>query len=170
MKRLDRQFGMSLLEVVVALLILSIAVLGFLAVGSRSLLGSGQADFRSQAVTLISGHYDAVQYFDEHQKRIYVQTLAQSIGSASDIDDYIRQVQAVHIECQAACSRDTLAKLSAWQLAQSAATARMTVLAKNCQTGICWALAWGDDAPQIITDCFNPVPKNSAHCFVLGDE
>lgn len=170
MKRLGCQFGVSLLEVIVALLILSIAVLGFLASGSKSLLGSSQADFRSQAAVLISGHYDAVQYFNEQQKRIYVQTLAQGISGAADIDDYNRQVQAINIDCQVACSGDTLAKVSAWQLAQSAAAARMTVLAKICQTDICWAFAWGDDAPLIITNCFNHAPINSGRCIVLGDE
>lgn len=167
------QQGFGLIEVLIALLLLSIAALGFLMVQSRALIVSADANFHTQAVQLMSNDYHATRSFSPAQKAIYAQTLTHIVRSADGgIASYHRAAHATNGNCHQSCTSDQLAQSLAIRSAQAAARSRIILSVVRCDTGSCWVAAWGSEAYALIDRCPNQavrsVGDDLVNCIMMG--
>ncbi|MFC0821169.1 prepilin-type N-terminal cleavage/methylation domain-containing protein [Moraxella marmotae] len=176
----DYQRGMSLLEVLVALTLLSVVVLGLLSVQARLSVRSENASQHAKAVQLIGNDYHAVRAFSDEQKHSYARQLNQLAGQANGTDAmsrYRRAAHAVQMSCHQGCQPDDYAKWLASQTAQTAADFGIVIGVVPCQmgqmgqAGQCWVAAWGNDAMTKLRRCQIAQKDNLAHqnnCVSMG--
>lgn len=168
-----RQQGFGLIEVLIALLLLSIVALGFLSVQARLLIMSADAQFHTQAVQLMSNDYHAIRVFSPAQKHSYMQTLAQIAQSAKGgVRSYQRAAQAITMDCHTSCTPEQMAKSMAIRSVQSAAESQMILSVTTCDTGHCWVAAWGNQAYELLHSCphraVTAVDDRLANCIMMG--
>ncbi|OAV11024.1 prepilin-type N-terminal cleavage/methylation domain-containing protein [Moraxella catarrhalis] len=152
--------GFGLIEVLIALLLLSVVALGLITVQGRLLVQTKHADLRLQAVQLMANDYHAVRSFTPEQKQIYIQTLqriAQTAQSRSEsgMDSYRIAAYAAAIRCRPECHLNEQAQSLAIQSAQAAARANIILSVTDCQLGHCWVAGWGMQAFELIKTCSN---------------
>lgn len=160
--------GSSLLEVLMALLLLSVVALGLLLVQGRLLISSSSADLQAQAVQLISNDYHALRNFDDNQKRSYRLALSQIASSAATLQEYRRAAQAPRMDCYQGCSADAYAQSLAIRTANAAAQANVVITATTCPSGYCWVVMWGS-AAFTGYDCQARLASTAnADCLIMG--
>lgn len=165
--------GFGLIEVLVALLLLSIVALGFLSVQARLLITTTDAKLHTQAVQLMSDDYHATRSFTPSQKHSYIQTLTQiSQTASSGIQAYHQGAHAAIIDCHRRCTPEQMAQSLAIRSAQSAAKSQMILSVTPCPTGRCWVAAWGNQAHTLIKSCphttVQAVDDRLANCIMMG--
>jgi len=155
-----RQAGVGMVEVLIALLVLSIGVLGYAGLQLRALQSTGEAHFRTQAMAIAQ----------DITERIGVNAEGRAVyedDASWDQADLGKALPGNWDQCiNAACTADQVA---AWDILQARWTAERLlpngrVLAQRCPAAgaltLCVTVAWND---EVAADC-EPGDDN---CVVL---
>ncbi|MGE8625208.1 type IV pilus modification protein PilV [Acinetobacter schindleri] len=153
------QRGVGLMEILVSLVILAIAVLGFAALQFRAIDAIQEANDRTAAMTLARDLAEKIRVnrtqLSKYKSEINApgKTTAKSCVRA-DSDEPADPITSM-------CTRTELATFDASQILGVAKQKNMTIIISDCQGGDrqCVYVAWGDTA---IT------ATNQANCMVSG--
>lgn len=153
------QRGVGLMEVLVSLVILAIAVLGFAALQFRAIDAIQEANDRTAAMTLARDLAEKIRVnrtqLSKYKSEINApgKTTAKSCVRA-DSDEPADPITSM-------CTRTDLATFDARQLLGAAKQKNMTIIISDCQGGDrqCVYVAWGD---TVIT------ATSQANCMVSG--
>lgn len=153
------QRGVGLMEVLVSLVILAIAVLGFAALQFRAIDAIQEANDRTAAMTLARDLAEKIRVnrtqLSKYKSEINApgETTAKSCVRA-DSDEPADPITSM-------CTRTELATFDASQILSMAKQKNMTIIISDCQGGDrqCVYVAWGDTA---IT------ATSQANCMVSG--
>lgn len=153
------QMGFSLIEVLVALLILSMAVLGFLMVQMKSLHQSQSATMRAHAVSAMSSQAELLRGASDDARDGYerlLNQLNQGVG-IDQMDHYQKSILAVSLPCHAkSCSEEMFVRHQGLQIAKAAAAHGIRLNILPCNNHRCLIAAWGETPARIATDgCMN---------------
>jgi type IV pilus assembly protein PilV len=160
--RSGEQHGVGMVEVLVALLVMSIGVLGYAGLQLRALNSSGDAFIRSQAMAIAQ---DAVERIAANRS---------GVATYSTAANWPAQVQGEKpgnwTECMdALCGSAQMAQWDIDQLAWMAGDllpgGRIDAVACQASSALCVRVAWNNDAPL---DCESAAGVvNSRDCVVL---
>lgn len=155
-----RQHGIGLIEVVVALLVFSIAVLGFAGLQARALTQNNDANFRVAAVLIAQ---DAVE-------RMMINPEADYTGGTWPAGTLGAAPATTCIT--GACDSDALATWDrgnlAWQAANYLPSGRVMVEQCKFNTGMnCVIVSWEEQAPGACTTNSGVNTASDSKCFVL---
>lgn len=141
MKILPRgQKGIGLMEILIALLLLAIGILGFIALQYRSLEATSEATYRVQAVNLAR----------DLSERIRVNPNAASTYK-TEVEGAVAKQKTASKNCYAVwCSSTELADFDVQQVYLRASSVGMTLNMRNCEGNSdgrnCIYVAWGETA------------------------
>ncbi|UNU73743.1 prepilin-type N-terminal cleavage/methylation domain-containing protein [Moraxella nasovis] len=152
-----KQSGFSLIEVLAALMIFSVAIFGILAIFLKTGHASKDAYIRTHATTLLTSESEKVRFMNHAQKQSYTATfipLIQAVQSDTPLMNYQKLAQAMNRpNCQTAVCRNTeFGKANAISAAHYAANEQAMIIAQFCPhapQSICIIIAWGDTKPLI---------------------
>ncbi|MEQ1159696.1 type IV pilus modification protein PilV [Acinetobacter calcoaceticus] len=136
MKNIEHQRGMGMIEILVALLILAIGILGFIALQYRALEASAESTSRVQAITLARDIAERIRV-NRNSLAVYNQQLQ----DASKQKDFVKNC------FQDNCSDTDLADFDVAQVIKSASSFGMTMNMVACpktNNRQCIYIAWGD--------------------------
>lgn len=168
---LRQQAGVGLLEVLIALLLLAVAVLGFSAMQMRAVKATDETLFRSDALVAIRNISEDLRlYPTESQREAYKK--------------YISSLPSVEpkscVGTTAACTEQEQMEFNAYQSLQLAKDNGITINAMDCPginsasslKKMCLIAAWGDTQATMSDDdnsCTNArgVYSPGATCFVV---
>ncbi|WP_171194820.1 type IV pilus modification protein PilV [Acinetobacter sp. A47] len=163
MSRLIDQRGIGLVEILVALLVLAIGVLGFVTLQYRSLEASAESTSRVQAVTLAR----------DLAERIRVNRNSFSVYQA-ELSDPVKQKTAAKTCIGATvCTDKELADFDIAQVSARAASLGMSINIMGCQNTNnrqCIYVAWGDSSATDGTgtgDCTNGSAYNPVSTCII---
>jgi len=163
MKSLGHQRGMGMIEILVALLILAIGILGFIALQYRALEASAESTSRVQAITLAR---DLAERMRVNRNSLTVYN--QQLQDASKQTDYAKNC------FQNNCTDTELADFDVAQVVKSASSYGMTMNMIACpQTNNrqCIYIAWGDTSATNgpgVGDCTqNTSYNNNSTCVIM---
>lgn len=134
---LQRQRGVGLVEVLVAMVILSIAILGFVALQVRATVSTEEALKRSDALILLSGLAEKIRLNSSGNYRISIPNVLPSCAISQD------------------CGADEQAKVDLYQQQQVAITKSIQLGVTNCpntsaqQPRLCLIAAWNETQPIV---------------------
>lgn len=164
MKKIQSQKGVGLVEILVALLILAVGVLGFIALQYRALEATSEAGARIQAMMLARDLAERIRVnrdvFPTYQTELQNST-AQKISS---------------VNCKTMnCSQEELADYDVAQISERATSLGMSMNIMRCQNNTntlnCIYVAWGDSAPTNgdgVGDCTSGVSYNPiSTCLIM---
>ena len=138
MRVLSHQRGVGMMEILVALLILAIGVLGFVALQYRALEASAESTNRVQAITIARDLAERIRV-----NRNAFTTYRTELSTAANQKAYKTNCLTVN------CSNTDLADFDVSQVVNRATTFGMTMNIMNC-TGTnnrsCIYVAWGDSS------------------------
>lgn len=153
------QKGFGLLEVLVALMILSMAILGFLMVQIRSLHQSQSAVMRVHAVSAMSAQAELLRDASNHARHSHEQLLNQlHQGEGVDmLTRYKKSILAINLPCQTkSCHEEMFVKHQGLQMAKAAAVHGIRLNIVPCNKQRCLIAAWGETPASIFVDgCMN---------------
>lgn len=167
MKALNYQRGVGLMEVLVAMLVLAIGVLGFIALQYRAVEATSESGYRVQAVNVA---------------RDMAERMRVNRGAVSDYQTKLKRPVADQIIASKNCSEEDctaveLASYDVTQVAQKAHATGMTMTNITCrgnETGdnrSCIYVAWGDTSATNGTgggDCTNGSAYNPiSTCLIM---
>lgn len=163
MRVLSHQRGVGMMEILVALLILAIGVLGFVALQYRALEASAESTNRVQAITIARDLAERVRV-----NRNAFTTYRTELGTAANQKAYKTNCLTTN------CSNTDLADFDVFQIVSRATTFGMTMNIMNC-TGTnnrsCIYVAWGDSSATDGTgtgDCTNGNAYNpTSTCIIM---
>ena len=163
MRVLSHQRGVGMMEILVALLILAIGVLGFVALQYRALEASAESTNRVQAITIARDLAERVRV-----NRNAFTTYRTELGTAANQKAYKTNCLTTN------CSNTDLADFDVSQIVSRATTFGMTMNIMNC-TGTnnrsCIYVAWGDSSATDGTgtgDCTNGNAYNpTSTCIIM---
>lgn len=140
MSQLSSQRGVGLMEVLVALLVLMIGVLGFIVLQYRAVEATMEGGNRVQAINIAR----------DFAERIRVNRGALATYETNMADSTKQKTMGT--DCSKAyCTVEKLAAYDVWQVAQRANSFGMVVNLLDCQGTAdgrkCIYVAWGDTAP-----------------------
>lgn len=171
------QRGVGLMEVLVALFILAIAVLGFVALQLRAVNASVEAGNNVHATNIARDLAERMRV-NRGSLKIYQQDAAKADGYKGSNNN--STPGAVYAEaCQnTVCSAAALAADDFNQVSQRAIDAGMDVRIRECQNTnrtafkrLCVYVAWGDTTPTDGTgdkDCTNGIAyRPNAQCIIM---
>ncbi len=159
------QQGLGLMEVLVALLLLAIGVLGFIALQYRSLEATSEATYRVQAVNLAR----------DLSERIRVNSVAASTYK-TEVEGGAAKQKAASKDCfSVKCTATELADFDVQQVYLKSNSVGMSVNMRTCEGNSdsrnCIYVAWGDTAATNGTtdgDCTNGTSYNAkSTCIVM---
>ncbi|MFA9485759.1 prepilin-type N-terminal cleavage/methylation domain-containing protein [Moraxella haemolytica] len=150
LERMQKESGFGLIEVMVALLLVSMVFFGFLSVQMRAYHTSQDAAIRTHAVSLLGNQAQILQGHDESVGRAYEALFAQLNRNLGDVSgqmmsNYRQALDTLNTHChQRVCTPEESVKYQAVQSAKVAAThgVRMNVL--PCPDGRCLVAVWGE--------------------------
>lgn len=148
--------GFGLLEVLVALVILAMVMMGFLGVLARSSVNTASADKLGYALQLIHNDHRLLRGFDRQMRISYRRTLVQLAARAQGdqaIDSYYKASHAIHINCRSGCSPSRYGEAQAIQTAQLASAQGIIISSAACQSAECWVVYWGASGVVPIDQC-----------------
>ena len=153
------QMGFSLIEVLVALLILSMAVLGFLMVQMKSLHQSQSATMRAHAVSAMSAQAELLRDASDDAREDYerlLNQLNQGVG-IDQMNHYQKSILAVSLSCHAkSCNEEMFVRHQGLQIAKPAAVHGIRLNILPCNNHRCLIAAWGETPARIAADgCMN---------------
>lgn len=158
------QNGIGLVEILVALLILALGVLGFIALQYRAVEATSESGNRIQAVNIAR----------DLAEKIRVNKLV--------LDTYIKQIEipanqkSYAVDCRTTdCSQTDLADYDVAEVTKKAASLGMTINILKCPNNIsslnCIYIAWGDTSATNGSgagDCMNGASYNDmSTCLVM---
>lgn len=163
MRVLSHQRGVGMMEILVALLILAIGVLGFVALQYRALEASAESTNRVQAITIARDLAERIRV-----NRNAFTTYRTELGTAANQKAYKTNCLTTN------CSNTDLADFDVSQIVSRATTFGMTMNIMNC-TGTnnrsCIYVAWGDSSATDGTgtgDCTNGNAYNpTSTCIIM---
>lgn len=140
--------GFSLLEVLVALLIFSVAALWFLSLQSKLALMSTNARYQADASYILTNQTELLASFNDEQRFSYIQMLrrlsAAAQASNQPLKTYQQAAHALPINCQqSTCDAQLYGQAAAVAIAQQAADRQLLVLVTSCQGEPCFEIRWG---------------------------
>lgn len=159
---LRTQYGVGMMEVLVAIVILSIAILGFVTLQVRATVATEEAIKRSDALVILHG-------------------LAEKIRLNST-GDYSQAIPIVKTECtlDSSCTSDEQALADLYEQQQFAKTKNIELGVVDCpntsanQNRICLIAAWNETGAEVAGDdeaneCLNSNGKylSNSDCLVL---
>lgn len=164
MQSFNRQRGVGMMEILVALLILAIGVLGFVALQYRALEASAESTNRIQAITIARDLAERMRV-NRNAFSVY-QT---ELGTAKNQKEFKTDCLTEN------CSNTNLADFDVSQVVNRAATFGMTMNIMNCQDTLnnrqCIYVAWGDSSATDGTgtgDCTNGNAYNqTSTCIIM---
>ncbi len=163
----NAQTGIGLVEVMVALLLLAVAVLGFSAMQMRAIQATDETLYRSDAMVAVRNIAEDMRlYPTQAQKAAY--------------RDFVNNPTAPTVNCaSAACNETQQMEYNAYQSIQLAKDSQVNISAIDCPginnsefQKICLIAAWGNTEPKMdasdtaCTDA-NGIYKKGATCFVM---
>lgn len=159
------QQGLGLMEVLVALLLLAIGVLGFIALQYRSLEATSEATYRVQAMNLAR----------DLSERIRVNSGAADTYKTEVVGGVSTQKTADKNCFSTACSATEMADFDVQQVYLKSNSAGMSINMQTCEGNSdsrnCIYVAWGDTAATNGTadgDCTNGTSYNAkSTCIVM---
>lgn len=164
MKNMNYQQGLGLVEILVALLILAVGVLGFVALQYRALEATAESGSRVQAVAIARDLSEKIRtnryVFNEYKKEI--QTPANQ--------------KTFSVDCRTTnCTEKNLADYDVAQVTQRAAVLGMSMNIMTCpgnaNTLQCIYVAWGDTSATNSNgagDCTNGTAYNpNSTCIIM---
>ena len=163
MRVLSHQRGVGMMEILVALLILAIGVLGFVALQYRALEASAESTNRVQAITIARDLAERIRV-----NRNAFTTYRTEMSTAANQKAYKTNCLTTN------CSNTDLADFDVSQIVSRATTFGMTMNIMNC-TGTnnrsCIYVAWGDSSATDGTgtgDCTNGNAYNpTSTCIIM---
>lgn len=163
MRLLSHQRGVGMMEVLVALLILAIGVLGFVALQYRALEASAESTNRVQAITIARDLAERIRV-----NRNAFATYKTELSTAAN-------QKTSKTNCLTAnCSNTDLADFDVSQVVNRATTFGMTMNIMNCistNNRSCIYVAWGDSSATDGTgtgDCTNGNAYNpTSTCIIM---
>ncbi len=163
MKKIAHQRGMGMIEILVALLILGIGVLGFIALQYRALEASAESTSRVQAITIARDIAERIRV-NRNSLAVYNQQL----------QDPIKQKDFVKDCFQDNCSDTDLADFDVAQVVKNASSLGMTMNMIACpqtKNRQCVYIAWGDTSATNGTsagDCTQDTSYNdNSTCVIM---
>lgn len=164
MRTLSSQQGVGLIEILVALLVLAIGILGFVALQYRAVEASSEATNRVQAINIARDMAERIRI-----NRDAIEAYKTQTGTASNQSTFATNCITT------ACSSNDLADFDVSQVTTRALTLGMTVNMRTCSGNSdgrnCIYVAWGDTSATNgtgIGDCTNGTTYNSAStCIVM---
>ncbi|KAF1019519.1 MAG: hypothetical protein GAK29_03889 [Acinetobacter bereziniae] len=157
------QKGVGMMEVLVALLILAIGVLGFVALQYRALEASSESTYRVQAITIARDLAERIRV-----NRNAFSVYKTELGTASNQKTYKTNCLTT------SCSDTDLADFDVSQVTNRAAVFGMTMNIMNCQNTndrSCIYVAWGDSSAtdgSSSGDCTNGNAYNAnSTCIIM---
>jgi len=163
MKSLGHQRGMGVIEILVALLILAIGILGFIALQYRALEASAESRSRVQAITLAR---DLAERMRVNRNSLTVYN--QQLQDASIQTDFAKNC------FQNNCTDTELADFDVAQVVKSASSFGMTMNMIACpqtKNRQCIYIAWGDTSATngtSVGDCTQDTSYNdNSTCVIM---
>lgn len=157
------QKGIGMMEILVALLILAIGVLGFVALQYRALEASSESTYRVQAVTIARDLAERIRV-----NRNAFSVYKTELSTATNQKDYKTNCLTAN------CSDTDLADFDVSQVTTRAAVFGMTMNIMNCQNTnnrSCIYVAWGDSSAtdgSSSGDCTNGNAYNAnSTCIIM---
>ncbi|MDR2249022.1 type IV pilus modification protein PilV [Acinetobacter sp.] len=163
MKGMEHQRGMGMMEILVALLILAIGILGFVALQYRALEASSESTSRVQAITLARDIAERIRV-NRNSLAVY----SQQLQDPSKQKDFVKNC------FQDNCSDTDLADFDVAQVVKSASSLGLTMNMVACpktNNRQCIYIAWGDTSATNGTgagDCTQDTSYNdNSTCVIM---
>lgn len=162
MHKFSHQRGIGMMEILVALLILAIGALGFIALQYRALEASSESTYRVQAMTIARDLAERIRV-NRNSYSVYQSQLS----AASDQKTYKTNCLTTD------CSDTDLADFDVSQVVARAASFGMTMNIMDCQNTknrSCIYVAWGDSSATDgagTGDCTNGNAYNSSSTCII---
>ncbi|MCH7332381.1 type IV pilus modification protein PilV [Acinetobacter modestus] len=158
-----QQHGIGMVEILVALFILAIGVLGFSALQLRALQATAEATDRTTAMTTAKDLTDRMRI-----NRLGINDYISSINNKQTETDCI----GTSTTYQPACDVTKMAKYDATQILTKANNAGQTIIMKQCDgsSRTCIYIAWGKTVitkDDLSTCMLNGIYKPDAQCLVM---
>ncbi|URM41305.1 type IV pilus modification protein PilV [Acinetobacter sp. AS23] len=173
------QAGVGLLEVLVALILLAIGVLGYVALQVRAIDASSEALSKSQAIMIMRGLAENI--------RVNSSQASQYPAFVRSYSNYSSTTITPTLCFNATCTPSQLAQFDAYQAAKNADQLGMKITMTNCpgvtstmtQQRQCLFIFWGKTSPVITTNggvitadvssCMstNGVYANNSNCLMM---
>ncbi|WP_374531916.1 type IV pilus modification protein PilV [Acinetobacter sp.] len=157
------QAGVGLMEILVALLVLAVGILGFIALQYRAVDSTSEAINRVQAMNIARDMAERIR-----ANRDGLSTYESEISTASNQSNFTTDCMA------ATCTAANLADFDVAQIAQKASALGMTVNMLSCAGNNdgrnCLYVAWGETSATDGTgsgDCTNGTSYNDASTCVI---
>lgn len=140
---LNQQQGIGLIEVLVALFLLAIAVLGFAAMQMRAVQATDETLIRSDAMVIIRNISEDLRHYPTStQKAEYITAINNPSAS---------------IDCSTgkACNKSEQIQYNAYKAAQLAKESQIKLKAQNCNAGateinrVCLIASWDETKPTM---------------------
>lgn len=171
-----QQQGVGLVEVMVALLLLAVGVMGFAALQMTAIKATDESLVSGRALTVMRGGAEMMRANPKH-----IQVFKQVLDNNQATYDGITKdscLQNATTNNQATCTKEQIAMRDALVLRQFAIDSSIQIKAHECppaSTGVplmCLIASWGDTTPTIgaaDTDCVtaNGDYKAGSSCFVM---
>lgn len=149
MKTKNNELGVGLVEVLVALVLLAVGVLGYTALQLRAVDASNEALTRSQATVILRGLTESMRVNNKGQKS-YAKAVQDQVGMTEN-------PPAIAKNClNAECKPDEMASYDAYQAARSAINFNINITMSTCPGAVgsstrqCLFAAW-DKTAKLIT-------------------
>ncbi|MEQ1065305.1 type IV pilus modification protein PilV [Acinetobacter sp. XH1741] len=163
MNRMEHQRGMGMIEILVALLILAIGILGFVALQYRALEASSESTSRVQAITIARDIAERIRV-NRNSLAVY----SQQLQDPSKQKDFVKNC------FQDNCSDTDLADFDVAQVAKTVSSLGMTINMVACpktNNRQCIYIAWGDTSATNGTgagDCTQDTSYNdNSTCVIM---
>lgn len=163
MRMMQHQKGVGLVEVLVALFILAIGVLGFSALQLRALQATTEATDRTMAMTVARDLTDRMRI-----NRLALADYATEINGKATETDCVGSA----VSYKPACDKAKMAAYDAKQILDKAESLGQTVIMKQCDgsSRTCVYVAWGKTSitkDSVSTCMVDGVYKADAQCLVM---
>lgn len=173
------QHGMGMVEVVVSLLLLAVAILGFSAMQMRAVKATDETLIRSDAMVAVRNIAENMRLHPTQTMKIRYLTAISRYGTVASPDTYANITpNKPRVDCaKSACTADQQVEYTAHQAMKLAADNQMMLNAMQCPgsselTRICLIASWGQTKPTVgdkDTDCISGVGtyNRGSSCVVL---
>lgn len=174
------QHGMGMVEVVVSLLLLAVAILGFSAMQMRAVKATDETLIRSDAMVAVRNIAENMRLHPTQSMKIKYLTVISRYGTAAGPDAYASTIpNKPRVDCaKSVCTEEQQAEYTAHQAMKLAADNQMMLNAIQCPGNsselmrICLIASWGQTKPTVgdrDTDCISGsgAYNRGSSCVVL---
>ena len=160
--RFGEQHGVGMMEVLVALLVMSIGVLGYAGLQLRALNSSEDAFVRSQAMAIAQ---DAVERIAANRSGVTTYATAANWPAQVQTEQPANWTECIDALCSSALMAQWDIAQLAWMAGDLLPGGRIDAAACQASAALCVRVAWNDDAPD---DCETATGVvSSRDCVVL---